>query len=415
MSTSGRHGECISDDPPNTVAAYRYNGLGYLIGEHADFNADSEVDGDDPWRWFVYDERWRVIASYRGTDEAVEADAKERFVYHAAGFRSSGSYIDDLILRDRDAVQPEADPANTDPAQTWLFESDGVLEERVFICQNWRADVALVVDSSGAAVQRAWYTAYGVPTGADRADLNGDGVVDSADASVFSAWHGASDVRADWNLDGTVNSTDTIAYLNAYNSAATLGGRGVLSSAALDLRTGYAGYRWDAFTERYHVRHRVYEPYLGVWQSRDPADYLFDINVYRYLTNNPVVDRDFTGLGPPWWDDYWRDFREGIKELRDYWLDPTPGVTIPTYSKVSFAVAGGCGELALKKATKGKSQNCVAFCCASWGTYRYFGGSTGYSRIDQAIDGIAIGAGTTSLCVRKGPGERPLLWELIHQ
>ncbi|HRQ73937.1 MAG TPA: RHS repeat-associated core domain-containing protein [Phycisphaerales bacterium] len=285
------------DEPPNTVAEFRYNGLGYLIGEHVDFDASGEVDGDDPWRWFVYDERWRVIAAYRGTDEAVESDAKERYVYHAAGYRSSGSYIDDLVLRDRDAVQPEADPANTDPAETWLFESDGVLEERVFICQNWRADVVLVVDSSGAAVQRAWYTAYGVPTGADRADLNGDGVVDSADASVFSAWHVASDVRADWNLDGTVNSTDTIAYLNAYNSAATLGGRGVLSSAALDLRVGYAGYRWDGFTGRYHVRHRVYEPYLGMWQSRDPIGYDGStLNLYEYANSNPQAWLDPWGL-----------------------------------------------------------------------------------------------------------------------
>ncbi|MCW5777144.1 MAG: hypothetical protein KIS87_11965, partial [Phycisphaeraceae bacterium] len=195
------------------------------------------------------------------------------------------------------AVQPEADPANTDPADTWLFESDGVLEERVFICQNWRADAALVVDSSGAAVQRAWYTAYGVPTGADRADLNGDGVVDSSDASVFSAWHGASDIRAAWNLDGTVNSTDTIAYLNAYNSAATLGGRGVLSSAALDLRVGYAGYRWEAFTERYHVRHRVYEPYMGRWQNRDPIEYFGDsYNLYEYVGSRPTVWRDPLGL-----------------------------------------------------------------------------------------------------------------------
>ncbi|MCW5777085.1 MAG: hypothetical protein KIS87_11655 [Phycisphaeraceae bacterium] len=266
------------------------------------------MDGDDPWRWFVYDERWRVIAAYRGTDEAVESDAKERFVYHAAGFRSSGSYIDDVVLRDRDAVQPEADPANTDPADTWLFESDGVLEERVFICQNWRADAALVVDSSGAAVQRAWYTAYGVPTGADRADLNGDGVVDSADASVFSAWHGANDIRADWNLDGTINSTDTIAYLNAYNSAATLGGRGVLSSAALDLRAGYAGYRWDAFTQRYHVRHRVYEPYLGVWQSRDPAGYIDSLNLYEYAVGDPLFWRDPMGLG------LWKDIIDTIED-----------------------------------------------------------------------------------------------------
>ncbi|MCL4741610.1 MAG: hypothetical protein KJZ54_05330, partial [Phycisphaerales bacterium] len=161
----------------------------------------------------------------------------------------------------------------------------------------WRADVVLALDSSGAAVQRAWYTAYGVPTGADRADLNGDGVVDSSDASIFGAWHGASDVRADWNLDGTINSTDTIAYLNAYNSAVTFGGRGVLSSAALDLRAGYAGYRWDAITERYHVRHRVYEPYLGVWQSRDPIEYFGDsYNLHEYVGSRATVWRDPLGL-----------------------------------------------------------------------------------------------------------------------
>lgn len=57
---------------------------GYLIGKHVDLDASGEVDGDDPWRWFVYDERWRVIAAYRGTATTVEADAKERFVHHAA-------------------------------------------------------------------------------------------------------------------------------------------------------------------------------------------------------------------------------------------------------------------------------------------------------------------------------------------
>ncbi|MCW5777088.1 MAG: hypothetical protein KIS87_11670 [Phycisphaeraceae bacterium] len=293
-----------------------------------------------------------MIASYRGTGEAFESDAKERFVYHAAGFRSSGSYIDDVVLRDRDAVQPEADPANTDPAETWLFESDGVLEERVFICQNWRADAALVVDSSGAAVQRAWYTAYGVPTGADRADLNGDGVVDSSDASVFSAWHGASDIRADWNLDGTINSTDTIAYLNAYNSAATLGGRGVLSSAALDLRVGYAGYRWEAFTERYHVRHRVYEPYLGVWQSRDPIRYhARTMNLYEFTSSNPIAFLDSHGLDIGRQGEDWGVRPQPKKPRppkRNYELDPSdkhsPGIKKKNIHEIAEDLKEYCSQ-----------------------------------------------------------------------
>lgn len=242
----------------------------------------------------------RLLAwTYRGdtsgdpTDEA-EADPKEFFVYHAAGQDGAGSYVDDLILRDRDAVQPGT---NTDPADTWSFASDGTLEERVFLCQSWRADVVLVLDAAGAVLQRAWYSPYGVPTGADAADVSGDGATNTIDYLKFQNWYSASDARADWNLDGSFTSQDTSAYLNDYSAALTFGGRGVLTSVDLDIRIGYAGYRWDQELDKYHVRHRVYDPYSGRWINRDPIEYAARVlNLYEYVADMPVAFVDPMGL-----------------------------------------------------------------------------------------------------------------------
>ncbi len=74
----------------------------------------------------------RIVAVYRVLHWHAEggwtfdADPKERFVYHNAGLAGGGgsSYIDAVVLRDRDA--------NT----AWEDEADGTLEERVYYCQN---------------------------------------------------------------------------------------------------------------------------------------------------------------------------------------------------------------------------------------------------------------------------------------
>jgi hypothetical protein len=50
------------------VAEYVYNGLGHRIGVHYDVDEDGDVDGDDPRFWFAYDERWRIVATFRDDD-----------------------------------------------------------------------------------------------------------------------------------------------------------------------------------------------------------------------------------------------------------------------------------------------------------------------------------------------------------
>jgi hypothetical protein len=156
------------------LAKYRYNGLGQRISWQ--FNADA-----DPARtltaaeqsFFVYDNRWRIVATVRDAD----TEPKEAFAYHAAGVggRGGSSYIDSVIMREKDA--------NT----VWTAASDGTLEERVFYVQNWRSDVVALVNAAGAPLEEIRYTAYGTPSSHPIADVNGDGVVGTADVAAWGS------------------------------------------------------------------------------------------------------------------------------------------------------------------------------------------------------------------------------------
>ena len=143
----------------NVVEENRYNGLNHRITWHYDVDdgsgggPDGTVDSDDPVYVFVYDDRWRIVAVYRDDHTDIDANPKEQFTYHNAGLRGGGgsSYIDSVILRDRDATGE------------WHEEADSTLEERVYYCQNWRADVVALFTDTGHMIQQVRYDAYGVP------------------------------------------------------------------------------------------------------------------------------------------------------------------------------------------------------------------------------------------------------------
>jgi RHS repeat-associated protein len=279
------------------VAEYRYNGLGYRIGWHYDADADGSVEsgspGDDPWYWFAYDEKWRVVATFRYTD-AIDK-ARELFVWHAAGLDGSGgsSYIDSVAMRDR----------NIDDG--WrAAPNDTVMEERVYILQNWRADVSVIVDASGNVLERVKYSAYGVPMCIAFADYNGDSLVDGNDYTDFVADYSAPNTRADVDFDGDVDINDYNLFNTAYDSGnGEAGGRAVLSRASVANRIGYAGYQWDpsitgsgSNAGKYHVRHRVLNAELGRWTRRDPLGYVDGVDLYEFVTGNPLAAHDDTGL-----------------------------------------------------------------------------------------------------------------------
>jgi YD repeat-containing protein len=51
------------------VAEYRYDGLGQRVAQHTGTAGVSNrsVNSDDPWEFFVYDDSWRLVATYKNS------------------------------------------------------------------------------------------------------------------------------------------------------------------------------------------------------------------------------------------------------------------------------------------------------------------------------------------------------------
>ena len=299
----------VKDQSDNLVAEYTYNGLGHRIGWHYDVTDDGTtgqpdlvVDADDPWFHFVYDDRWRIVATYRADHSGswtIDGDPKERFVYHNAGLEGYGSssYIDAVVLRERDA----------DNTGGWAGSPDGTLEERTYYVQNWRADVVALMTDAGQIIQQVRYDPYGVPFGLAKADVNGDGSVNTTDVTAFgNIWNGGNGTHpyADWNFDGAVNTSDYIGFLNSRANDTTLG-RGKLGylfgHVGGNNRKGYAGYEEATEFEclkpgTYYARHRAYIAELGRWNRRDPLGYVDGPSLYPFGWIAPLLGTDPMGL-----------------------------------------------------------------------------------------------------------------------
>ena len=100
-------------------------------------------------RCFYYASNWQCIEE-RVSDVpcTVPLSTAPVALHRVWGLR----YIDDLVLRDRDA-------ANWDVSSTNFG-----LEERLYFLQDPNWNVTAVADSTGVIVERVSYTAYGVPT-----------------------------------------------------------------------------------------------------------------------------------------------------------------------------------------------------------------------------------------------------------
>lgn len=288
------------------VAEFRYNALGYRIAERI------AAEGED-WTRLVYDARWRIVATYKIDVSEDEEALHERFVYHAAGLDGlgGGSYIDALVLRDRDA------------------DGNGSLEERHYYAQSWRHDVVAVIDHQGRQIEHVRYTPYGVPISIPMSDKDRNGELEQADVdamvAAITAYTDPSgsvyQVEFDNDLDGDIDFTDlslTISQINAIGTDPI--GRGVLSSYGH--RAGYAGYQWIPAAGLYHVRYRWYDPLNGTWISKDPAGYVDGSSLFSYLASTPLVELDPYGLGPlDWFRDGTQKFITNFNDTNQYIVD----------------------------------------------------------------------------------------------
>jgi RHS repeat-associated protein len=112
-----------------TVAQYQYDGRGYrTLAQTYASGVLSEA------RDFYYSDQWQVL------EERLGQTAVDR------QFVSGLRYVDDLVLRDRDAT------------------GDGALDERLYGLQDPNWNVTALSDTTGAPVERYRYSAYGEPT-----------------------------------------------------------------------------------------------------------------------------------------------------------------------------------------------------------------------------------------------------------
>lgn len=217
----------------------------------------------------------------------LQIESARKFLLIAAvGGRGGSSYIDSVILRDRDN------------SEKWFNPSDG-LDTRIYYCQNWRQDVVATIgpDDAGTGyglqvLERVKYDSYGRPRLFPIADYDHDGDVDGADNTAFYAeYGGAGSPKADINFDGGVNGDDSLTWLAQYGTDPT------------ENRKLYAGYEWDpvlapgtADAGVYHVRNRVLLSELGRWSRRDPIGYVDGANILAYGRGHPIVMTDPRGF-----------------------------------------------------------------------------------------------------------------------
>jgi RHS repeat-associated protein len=123
-------------------------------------------------------------------------------------------------------------------------------------------------------------------------DADGD---NSGDYNQINTWIGLTQyhTQGDVNMDGVLDSADASLAMATDGTAA---GRGVMSTAAVASRKGYAGYENDGVVSRFsHVRHRVLDSLLGRWTRRDPAGYVDGTHLMVFGRSNSIRWMDPTG------------------------------------------------------------------------------------------------------------------------
>ncbi|GIW85436.1 MAG: hypothetical protein KatS3mg107_1096 [Gemmataceae bacterium] len=221
------------------------------------YDANGNLTRDEVGRQFVYDAWNRLVEVRDGSGETVKRYAYDGL--HRRVQETAGGVTTDFYYSEQWQVLEERVGGNTTVQYVWSpvyvdalvlrdrdSDGDGTLDERLWVVQDANYNVTAIFDNSGNVVERYIYDPFGQATVLD----------------------------AEWNVWSGGNAYDWL-YL-------------------------HQGGRYDATSGLYHFRFRDYSPILGRWTSLDPLSYAAgDVNLVRYVGNNPTNKTDPSGLLPP--------------------------------------------------------------------------------------------------------------------
>jgi RHS repeat-associated protein len=169
-----------------------------------------------------------------------------------------------------------------------LTYSGGVLSQtrHIFYSEGWQA----LEERLGAATAPERQFIWGIRSIDDLVlrdrDSTGYGALNERFYTILDA---NGNVTAIVNVAGTVQ--ERYAY-DAYGMPIVLTPAFVWRTMTQwDWETRYGGYRWDAESGHYQVRHRFYSPVLGCWLTRDPVESSLPgmtMNLYLYAEGRPL-------------------------------------------------------------------------------------------------------------------------------
>jgi RHS repeat-associated protein len=191
----------VKNSGGTSLKTFEFDGLTRRISETASGTT----------RDLYYSAQWQVL------EEAVSGNTQVRYVW-------SPVYVDALVLRDRDT------------------NSDGSLDERLYVVQDANFNVVALLDTSGNVVERYTYSPFGVQT--------------------------------------------------VYDASYTVRGGG----STYSFTHGFQGLRYDATSGLNYTHTRPYSPTLARFTGLDWI--LFegrDVNLYRAFANKPIDALDPLG------------------------------------------------------------------------------------------------------------------------